>query len=126
MGTWDTRYPIAVDLSDGACAVALQMASRSGGPHVHAMLAREGRDAGGMSDEDRLGFLRSVLASPAFRGRSVALLPPLDLVRTYPLRVTPGKDESLEAAIVREAASALHVPVEEADSGRTAGCDATG
>jgi type IV pilus assembly protein PilM len=116
MSAWDSRHPIAVDLSDGACAAALQMAPRRGGLGVRAGLARVAAPgaAAGLSDNDRLAFLREALRHPGFSGRAVAMLPPMDAVLCYPLRVTTGKDEILEAAIVREAGDVLPMPIEEA------------
>jgi Tfp pilus assembly PilM family ATPase len=116
MTSWGSQYPIAVDLTDGIRATALQMMPRRGGAKTRARMARAVTEdsAPGMSDADRLTFLRDVLRHRAFQGRGVALLPPLETILCYPLRVTTGKDESLEAAIVREARDALPVPIEEA------------
>jgi type IV pilus assembly protein PilM len=55
-----------------------------------------------------------VLRNRTFKGKSVALLPPLNTVLSYPLRVAVGKQETLEAAIVREAQGVLEFPLEEA------------
>ena len=111
----ETRYPIAIDLSDGLSAVALQLAPRRGVPEVRASACRDAAaEAAGMSKDDCVAFVRDVLRNPSFKRRSIALLPPPDKVFTYPLRVTPGKEEPLEAAIVREAGDVLDVPLEEA------------
>lgn len=109
------RYPVAVDLSDSAAWAALQIASGRGVPAVRASLFRDDRvPTEAAMEEDQAAFLRTVLRSRAFMGRSVALAPPHDTILTYPLHLTIGKDESLEAGIVREAGNVLDVPIEEA------------
>ena len=117
MKAWSSRYPIAVDFSDSTAAVALQMTSRAGLPSLRATLYRDVVSTGpamALSDEDEVAFVREVLRSGAFKGPSIALLPPLDAILTYPIRVTPGKQETVDAAIVREVRGILDFPIEEA------------
>ncbi len=115
MKSWNTRHPIAIDLSDGAEMCALQLAAPQGVAVVRAAARRDVRagDSGAPADEDVSDFLRDVLRSRAFRGRAVALLPPVDAVRSYPLRVEVGKEETFEAALVRHVASDLKISVDE-------------
>ena len=110
-----SRYPIAIDLSDGTEMCALQLVERRGVAVVRAAARRDVRagDSGAPADGDIKAFVRDILRSRAFGGRAVALLPPLDAVRSYPLRVEVGKAESIEAALVRHAASDLNISVEE-------------
>lgn len=109
------RYPIAIDLSCPEEISAVQIALNGGAPCVKAMTQRLSEDeAGSPSEDDRIDFIRTVLGSGGFKGKSVALLPPLDMILSYPLRVEIGKQESLEEGIVREAAGALGFPLEEA------------
>ncbi len=109
------RHPVAIDLSCSQDVSALQMTSRRGVAVVSAA-ARNTSEAEGpaLSDADRTAFVRDVLGSPMFKGRSIALLPPLETVLSYPLRVEVGRQESLEEAIVREAGAVLSFPLEEA------------
>lgn len=115
MKFWNARYPIAIDLSDGAEMCALQLAAPRGVAVVRAAARRDVRtgDGGAPADGDVRDFIRDVLRSRAFRGRAVALLPPVDAVRSYPLRVEVGKEENFEAALVRHAASDLKISVDE-------------
>ena len=111
---FNSRYPIAIDLSDGAELGALQMAEDRGAPLIRAMLRREtAATEGGPPEEDVQSFLRDVLRHPAFQGKSVALLPPPGAVRCYPLRVEVGKEETFEAALIRLAQGVLDIPIAE-------------
>lgn len=109
------RYPIAIDLSDPGEARALQLTGRGSVPVVRAAaklaLGSTGDEAQGV--ERTADFIRDVLRSKTFRGKSVSLLAPPGVVLSYPLRVELGKGEDLEAAIVRESAKALGFPVDE-------------
>ena len=110
-----SRYPIAIDLSDGTEMCALQLAARRGAAVVRAAARREVRAGygGAPVEEDVRAFVRDILRCRAFRGRAVALLPPAAIIRSYPLRVEIGKEETLETALVRHAASDLSLSVEE-------------
>jgi len=108
-------HPVAIDLSDGLAATAVQMTSRRGVCMVRDAVRQTltPTDSATESDAQEIAFVREALRRPAFKGKSVALLPPLDTMLSYPLHVVPGKQETLEAAIVREAAVALDAPLDE-------------
>jgi type IV pilus assembly protein PilM len=110
------RYPIAIDLGDGACATALQLASRHSKLAVSACLhdAPDGDNSAELSEQDCAEFLRKALHHTAFNGKRVALLPPRGTVLHYTLHIVLQKDEPLEDAIVREAEGALDLPLDEA------------
>lgn len=113
MRSSSTRHPIVLDLSDGASA--LQLTSR----HEDLSVAASAHSNGGApgtppGDAEIVAFLAGTLRNPSFSGRLVALIPPLDAVSSCPLRVVPRKNESLEAAILRQAQEALAYPIEEA------------
>ncbi len=110
-----TRYPIAIDISDGTEMCALQLSSAGGIAVVRAAARRNvhAGDRGASADEDVRSFVHDVVHSRSFHGRTVAILLPADVVRSYPLRVEVGKAESLEAAVVRHAASDLNLSTEE-------------
>lgn len=114
--SWNQRYPIAVDFSDGAAPTAVQFTTAHGVPAVRAGVRHEAAtpSASNVSEDDQVAFVRSVVRNPLFKGRSIALLPPQQTILTYPLYVTLTKEEPLEAAIVREARDALDMPIEEA------------
>jgi len=109
------RYPIAIDLSDVGSVHALQLTGSGSTPVIRATARQKcDVDATMLSEEDAAAFIRDVLRSRAFSGKSVALLPRLDAVLSYPLRVAPDNGEPLEAAIVREARGVLEIPIETA------------
>ena len=110
------RYPIALDISDGSELHALQLADRGGNPVVETALRRRNDDGDSctLPDEAITDFLRHERKAGTFRGRSVSLLAPSGTVLSYPLRVVTNRDETFETALVREAASVLEFPIEEA------------
>lgn len=116
MNTFRERFPVAVDLSDSRSFVAVQLMAQKQIPVLRSSRYQEAdsgtapADAGAATED----FLRNVLRDPSFRGRSVSLIPALDEVYCYPLTVTPGPQETLEGALVREAAPRLDFPIEEA------------
>jgi type IV pilus assembly protein PilM len=109
------RYPIAIDLSCPEEISAIQVTANGDNPRVCAMAQQlSTANDGTPSDADRVAFIRHVLSGHGFKGKSVALLPPLDSILSYPLRIELGKQETLEDGIVREASNALGFPLEEA------------
>lgn len=114
MISFSSRYPIAIDLSDGAELCALQLDEGRGTPVIRAA-ARRDWDGGESVPWDKavVSFVRDTLRNRRFQGRAVALLPPKGVVRSYPLRVEVGKEESFEAALVRMAGNVMDLPLEE-------------
>jgi type IV pilus assembly protein PilM len=109
------RYPIAIDMSCPDEMSAVQLATQGGRPRIHAMIQQAATTGSDMPTEaDRMGFIQEVMHERGFKGKHVALLPPLDMLVCYPLRVELGKQETLEEGIVREATTTLGFPLEEA------------
>ncbi len=110
-----SRYPIAVDLSDSGVVVAVQLQSARGQATLRSAYAGQAdADVAEQTVNEDGQLLRDAVAHPGFKGKSVALVPPTGTVLSYPVRVTPGKNEALETAIVREARDTLDLPLEEA------------
>ena len=107
---------IAIDLSDQVLRAAQVSVSR-GVPALAAIheLRLPGESTHDADACDALKtFFGQVLGNGRFKGRRVALHLPPETTVVFPVRFEPARNESVEAAMMREAAKSLPFPAEEA------------
>jgi type IV pilus assembly protein PilM len=113
-----TKYPIGIDIQERQIFAVQLQACRQG--IAIKGLARAEIDEKWLSGDPIEGIdalqppLKMMAKNKALRGRRAVLHVPPQHVISFPIRLKPGKAESLEQAIVRESAAYLPFPIEEA------------
>jgi len=113
-----TKYPIGIDIQERQIFAVHLKACRQG--VAVKSLARAEIDEKWLLDDSLAGIdalqrpLHMMAKNKALGGRRAVLHIPPQHVVSFPIRLKPGKAESLEQAIVRESAGYLPFPVEEA------------
>ncbi|MEJ2164403.1 MAG: pilus assembly protein PilM [Desulfobacterales bacterium] len=113
-----TKYPIGIDIQERQI-FAVQLQAHRQGIAIKG-LARAEIDEKWLSDDPVEGTdalqrpLKMMAKNKAFGGRKAVLHIPPQHVISFPIRLKPGRAESLEQAIVRESAAYLPFPIEEA------------
>jgi type IV pilus assembly protein PilM len=116
MGIFESRLPIAVDISNHVVRAA-QLSQTRNGEVVSALARRElKQDADTLVNrpDGLAASIRSLIRVNGFKGKRVVVHLPLQHVFSFPLGCEVGKRETLDDAIMREAQDALPFPVEEA------------
>jgi len=107
---------IAIDLSDQVVRAAQLSSSRSSpalaAVHEHRLPCTSAND--GEAGDALKSFFGHVIGGGQFKGRRIALHLPPETTVVFPVHFEPARNESVEAAMLREAAKSLPFPSDEA------------
>jgi type IV pilus assembly protein PilM len=112
----NSTYPIGIDIGKNNIYAA-QLKENRRGPVVRGLVHREyENETGGILEASNvlIPLLKDMLKDKRLKGRRVVVHFPSEYILSFPLSFQLGKDETVEAAIMRNSRQYLTFPLEEA------------
>ena len=112
----NSKYPIGIDIGKNNIYAA-QLKENRQGLEIRGLVHREYQtDKGGILEakDVLIPLLREVVKDKRLKGRRVVVHFPSEYILSFPISFQLGKEETLEAAIMRNSKQYLTFPIEEA------------